>query len=339
MSRMHAELQRGYCSHPDAGSSCSPKIIRSHTVQRAVGLAAIAEDGHVLSGKAGLSKIFERAGALEPDPVGVKSASTFNGFCALHDSTMFKSVETGQPALSSENVFLLAFRALAYELFTKQAALRSISIQKEMDFGCSFEQQAAVQIHLHTYEQGLRKGVSELLDWKRKYDDAYLKGDWGRFAFYAVEFDEVLPVVAAGAFQPEVDFHGHQLQLLARDAELDHIVFNLTVLNGKTVAMFAWLGERNSAAAQLVDSFLRIPDDEKSTAVIHLAFEHLENTFIRPSWWATLPEEARKVVRRLMKSGIGDPNADRHTGSLASRPVRFAAAKVLSTYVDPGSRN
>jgi hypothetical protein len=51
-----------------------------------------------------------------------------------------------------------------------------------------------------------------------------LKGDWGRFAFCAVEFDQVLPVVAAGAFQPEIDFHGRQLQLLARDAKLDHIV-------------------------------------------------------------------------------------------------------------------
>jgi hypothetical protein len=39
-----------------------------------------------------------------------------------------------------------------------------------MDFGHSFEQQAAVQIHLHNYEQGLRKGVSELPEWKRKYD-------------------------------------------------------------------------------------------------------------------------------------------------------------------------
>ena len=334
MAKMHAELQHGYCSHPDAGSSCSPKIIRSHTVQRAVGLAAIAEDGHVLSGKAGLSKIFDRNGTLEPELVGVKSASTFNGFCGLHDSTMFKPVETGQPGLSSENVFLLAFRALAYELFMKKAALRSTSIQKEIDFGHPFEQQAAVQIHLHAYEQGLRKGASELLEWKRKYDDAYLKGDWKRFAFYAVEFDQVLPVVAAGSFQPEVDFHGRQLQWLAGDAELDHIVFNLTVLNGSTVAMFAWLGERDGPAAQLVNSFVRIPDDEKSAAVIHLAFEHLENTFIKPSWWASLPEEGRNVVRRLMKSGIGDPDADRHTESLAHRPVRFSDAKVLTACAD-----
>jgi hypothetical protein len=83
----------------------------------------------VLSGKASVSKIFERAGALEPERVGVKSASTFNGCCGLHDSTMFKPVETGQPGLSSENVFLLAFRALAYELFTKQAALLSTSAE------------------------------------------------------------------------------------------------------------------------------------------------------------------------------------------------------------------
>ena len=337
MAKMHVELQQGYCSHPDAGSSCSPKIIRSHTVQRSVGLAAIAEGGHVLSVKAGLSQIVERAGGLEPEPVGVKSASTFNGFCGLHDSSMFKPVETGQPALSSENVFLLAFRALAYELFMKQAALRSTSIQKDMDFGHPFEQQAEMQMYVRSYEQGVSRGVSELLEWKREYDSAYTKSDWARFAFYAVEFDQVLSVAAAGAFQPEVDFDGRQLQLLTGDAAMDHIVFNLTALNGHTVAMFAWLGERDGPSAQLVDSFARIPDDEKSTAVIHLAFEHLENTFIKPSWWATLPDETKNVVRRLIKSGIGDPDADRSTGSLADRPVRFAEAKVVCIHA-PKSR-
>lgn len=334
MAKMHVELQQGYCSHPDAGSSCSAKIIRSHTVQRAVGLGAIAENGHVLSGKAGLTKIYEREGTLDPESVGVKSASTFNGFCGLHDSAMFRPVETGQPSLSTENVFLLAFRALAYELYVKQAALRSIDIQREIDFGLPFEHQALVQTHLHAFEQGLQKGVSALLDWKRKYDDAYLRSDWKQFAFYAVQFDQVLPVVAAGAFQPEVDFHGQQLQWLAGDAELDHIVFNLTVLNGNTVAMFAWLGGRDGPAAQLVNSFVRIPDNEKSAAVIHLAFEHIENTFIKPSWWAGLPEDARNVTLRLIRSGIGDPDADRHSESLAHRPVKFSNAKVLSVSAD-----
>lgn len=145
LAGMREEMQRGYCSHPEASpTTCSDRIVRAHTIQRRGGIADIAEGAHVASVKAGVDDMYDNEGRIEPKSVGVRSASTFNGFCETHDRSMFRPLEVGSPTLAIENVFLLSFRAMAYELFAKRAALRSVPIQRDLDRGAPFEAQAAI---------------------------------------------------------------------------------------------------------------------------------------------------------------------------------------------------
>lgn len=334
LAALREEYSEGYCSHPEASPhSCSQGIVRAHTIQRRGGLAEIAENGHVISVKAGVDHIFDNEGRLEPKLVGVRSASTFNGFCGSHDTALFRPVEVGGTTLSAESVFLLTFRAIAYELFTKRAALRGVPIQREMDYGVPFFIQAAMQTHLHWSAEGMKRGLADLERWKTLYDDAYRQNDLSAFSIYAVEFDGVLPVVSCGAFHPEVDFDGNQLQILSRGtAEFDHLAFNLTVLNGVSVAAFGWLGPNDGPAAALVQSFRRLPDGEKSTAVVQLVFEHLENTYLRPSWWDSLSEEWRGFALSKLRSGTGLPDAGRGQDALAIRPYPFSMMGVRSVF-------
>ena len=116
---MYGEFQKGYCSYPEASPETCGRIVRAHTVQRRGGLHAIAENGHVLSAKTGFQSLF-RSGVFSPSEVGVRSASTFMGFCDTHDNSMFKSVETVPVELTPECCFLLGFRAISYELFQKK---------------------------------------------------------------------------------------------------------------------------------------------------------------------------------------------------------------------------
>lgn len=337
IGKLLADLRRqyveGYCSHPDAEpDTCSQGIVRAHTIQRRGGLADIAEQGHVMSSKAGIEDIFENGGSLEPAEIGVRSASTFNGFCSRHDTELFRPVENGAVTLSRESVFLLTFRAIAFELFTKRAALKGVPIQRELDSGTPFFIQAAIQTRLHYSFEGMKRGLADLERWKDRYDIALRQGDLSDFSVYAIEFDDVLPVVACGAFHPEVDFDGSQLQILGRgSADFDHVAFNLTTLNGVSVAAFGWLGGSDSQVASFVESFKRIPNVEKATAVIQLAFEHLENTYMRPSWWRAMPDEWRNFALEKFRSGIGQPDAERGQDALANRPYPFSTVGVRST--------
>ena len=104
MSHLYRKFQKGYCSHPSASpNNCSDKIVRAHTVQRRGGIAAIAEKGHVISAKSAAQDLVKNHGAFVPRKVGVRSASTFMGFCKKHDNSMFHPVEKPSVSLSHQS--------------------------------------------------------------------------------------------------------------------------------------------------------------------------------------------------------------------------------------------
>jgi hypothetical protein len=101
-------------------------------------LAAIAEDGHVISTRSGFERLRYNQRQFTPAKVRINEASTFLGFCGRHDSEMFRSVEHGTIALTSETAFLLSFKALAHEALQKEAALRNIETLRNLDKGKPF---------------------------------------------------------------------------------------------------------------------------------------------------------------------------------------------------------
>ena len=299
---MYGEFQKGYCSYPEASPETCGRIVRAHTVQRRGGLHAISENGHVLSAKTGFQNLF-RSGVFSPSEVGVRSASTFMGFCDTHDNSMFKSVETVPVELTPE--FLLGFRAISYELFQKKAALRSISITRESDRGRPFEDQCAIQQHLHMFEEGTKRGVADLEGWKRHYDKIFITRQFAEYHCVGVSYSSVLPMVGCGAFMPEYDFAGNPLQKISRgDAPHEEVDLNLTVLNGRSVLVIGWAVPPNGPAASFGRSFGDVPDDQKADVAIQLAAEHIENIYMRPSWWRDLTEHRKNRLIERMHSGV-----------------------------------
>lgn len=98
------------CLHPLAPAGCSGGAIRAHTVQRmGGGLRAIARGGQVYGFK--LHPYFFQKNALlvVPELIGTRQASTFRGFCAVHDAGLFKPVEHHRFAGTPVQVGLLTF--------------------------------------------------------------------------------------------------------------------------------------------------------------------------------------------------------------------------------------
>ena len=304
LHQMYGEFQKGYCSHPEASPDNCGRIVRAHTVQRRGGLTAIAENGHVVSAKTGFQNL-SRSGTFLPSEVGVRSASTFMGFCDTHDNSMFKSVETVPVQLTPECCFLLGFRATSYELLQKRAALRSVSITRESDRGRPFEDQCAIQQHLHMFKEGTKRGVADLERRKRHYDRIFVTRQFEEYRCVGVSYSSVLPMVGCGAFMPEYDFAGNPLQRVSRgDVPHEGIDLNLTVLNGRTVHVIGWAEPANGPAASFGRSFRDVPDDQKADVAIQLAAEHIENIYIRPTWWRGLSGQCKNKLIERMHSGF-----------------------------------
>ena len=323
---MHAELRDGYCSFPGMEQDpCSATIARAHTIQRRGGLGLIADDHHVLTVKPTMKMMIEAEGKPAPRRIGVGNASVFPGFCGKHDTSLFKAIEGKQLLIDSASAFLFAYRAIAYECFAKEAQMRIISIQRDMDCGHPFWKQAIIQEHLHALLAGIRVGMRDVDYWKALFDASLNSTDRADFHFVAVRFDTVLPFVAATAFHAEFDLTGKLLQRLGRGAvQFEHMSVNVTAFEGETILVLGWIGADAGSAARLAQSFLDIADDRKADALLQLLFVQSDNIFLSPSWWANLPAESQETLVGLIQSGTTMRERKAEDFALAEFPMSLA---------------
>ena len=341
LARLRDRFTTGYCSFPkQANSPCSGRVIRAHTVQRRGGLAAVAEDGHVFSALSAAEDLAKNQGKFIPRKVGIRSASTFPGFCNRHDTELFRPAETGQVLLSDEVCFLLSFRAISYELFAKQAQFQLIHAMRDADSGKPFELQCDIQEFIHSHGEGIRRGLVDMQRWKNQYDSILLERSFREHEFAATEFSGVLPVVGCGAFMPECDFQGQPLQRISHGTELhEHVTFNLSVLDGKSVVVFGTTERAGGPARQLLNSFAGLDNQDKADAAIRCAFEFVGNIFFRPSWWQSLDDDAKNALIARLSSG--SPFRDERNFDCL-RPDGFqlaAGVNVLNCVASPSQDN
>jgi hypothetical protein len=318
----------GVCLHPDAGpNSCGP-VINAHTVQKRGGLAAVAESGHVKTFRPPIGRLPLDPLDAPPWRISVNKATTFMGFCDKHDGEMFKPAERRGAQLNADVVFLLSFRALCLELFSKRVAIENTMLQAQMDKGKPFEQQCEFQAFIHSLTTGLRLGLTDLELWKSRYDEVYRGQNLDACGHCGVIFDRILPVVASGAFQPEFDFSGNMTQRLGLEKSYEFVALNLTVMDGKSVVGLGWMGRIGGPAETFVRSYYSLPDGDKADAALRMAFQQLENVCFKPSWWDGLPLQVHDDILRLAFTGLLDPRLQPSPSSLRAPPVHYVDANV-----------
>ena len=134
-----------------------------------------------------------------------------------------------------------------------------------------------------------------------------------------VAYSSVLPVVGCGAFHPECDFAGNRLQVVSRgDAPHEHVGLNLVVLNDRSVLLIGWTEGHEGPAELFGRSFEDVPDEEKANVGIQLAVEHIENIYMKPSWWHGLSDTVRNALVTRMRSGGPVVGPDRELNCLRS---------------------
>jgi len=299
--KLREQFSDGYCSHALAGpKGCSSKITKAHTVQRQGGLAAIAVEGHVVAVKPTMEDMVKHSGNPPPRLVGLKSASTFPGFCNKHDSELFRPVEGKQISFDVNAAFLLSYRAVAYERFTKFSTLSFLKTFQRMDAGKSYFEQVQIQQYINIIRAGITRGMSDIESWKREYDCRLVQGTVDGFYFCFVPFNKLLPVAACGAFHVEFDFAGRRLQRISRgDGPFEHVSFNLTSFDGQSVLLFGWIGSAEGPAASFVQSYLDQPRNRQANAAVQLSFELSENVFAHPTWWESLKAKDRRRLEAV----------------------------------------
>lgn len=338
IARQEEIFRAGFCSHPEAPSACSGKVIRSHTVQKSGGLTAIAEGGHVMSGRGNKNYLHRTSGRLTPQKTGVNSASTYNGFCSPHDTLLFRPIESGQVALTAETAFLSVFRGVAFENFNKRAELACAhALRDVIDAGRPLSVQVELQNYVAAWAAGIEIALGEIGDLKADLDGRFKARDFKGISAHETTFDGILPMAVTCAFHPEFDLQGERLQSLMH-LELEYVTLGTSVRDGQTVVSFGWMGGVDTPGAKLAASFGALPDEDKATAFILLCLIHSENWHARPSWWEGLTDAQKRYVETLMRRGLPSADGERVASEylIDGSPVRIAVKAVSTEQLSGG---
>lgn len=303
-----------YCLHPGANENeCKGNIVKAHTIQRSGGLSKIAENGHVMAFRPDMKTLIETEGKILPKPVGIRKASTFTGFCEYHDESTFERIEKYPFKSEKEQCFLLSYRALCRELFTKKAALESVQINRQADMGQPLDVQKEMQFFVSFNEAALKKSFQELSDRKEKYDKSLILKDYSDFTYYGIFLDKLPEVLCSGGFAPEFDFEGNMLQdYINLHKDLESFYFSLIPLEDLGLALFGWIERKNSPCIEFIQSLHALySKGEIGNALVRFIFDSFENTFFRISWWEALSQNERDSLQnRILSGALKERNKD-----------------------------
>lgn len=282
---------------------CGGGISRAHTVPKSGSLQRIARQGHVYSLVPSLDNLSKHNGLLVPGLLGINRASTFTGFCSGHDNKIFKPLEKQTFCGTPEQCFLLGYRALSREIYTKRAAATLFGMHQDADKGKTFAAQVEIQESNLFLKVGLEAGLKDQDHYKSTYDGLLESQEFDNVRAYIIEFETVPPVMCSGAVFPEQDFEGAELQDLVNVNTPDLICFTSFYGGERGVVAFSWLSESERTCGAFIESLMAMPDEFVTAALLRFFFTHCENVHMKPDWWESLPEgTCNALIRRMAMS-------------------------------------
>ncbi len=233
---------------------------------------------------------------------GWNKASTFSAFCGFHDDQVFSALEKMPFNGEKEQIFLIAYRAICWELYQKQyAVMSSPTMRENIDRGVPEDMQQKIQQILHVQESGFRKGLEELKLTKHEMDQSLLNGDYTPFCACEFVLDGALSIAATGAITPNLSLKGTKLQTLHDiKARTQWLAFGIDIKPNKLISIVFFWSLAHSAPRQIIEELMSLHDKELSEYFCQFFFAYCENTYFSEEWWSSLSNTKKIFFTELM---------------------------------------
>lgn len=298
--------QRKACYAPASmHEDCDKRIVQAHTLSKSSSLKAIADPGnHVMGVVMNLPSLMRNNGRWVPEKIGINQASTFTGFCAVHDRILFSCLENEKFTGTDEQCFALMFRSLSKEIYAKEGGWRSSDFAKNADKGKLLAEQLYIQELVSLHQSGLNAAITELNNIKTSLDRILLSRQFSEIESVIFTFSEPLPIAVSSILSPERDFDGTKIQdLNDLTVSAEQVCFNAFSGEGKGYVVFSWL--RTSAIIRrFVRSLIKVPTDRIFNTLLYFFFTKAENTYSSPEWWDSLSDKQRENIGNMIMSGV-----------------------------------
>lgn len=270
------------------------RTVSAHTLSLEAVLRKISKDGHVYA-PSFMGHFSPDESPIQIKRLGLRDVSVFNGFCAKHDASLFRCLETEPFRFTRQQLFMLAYRAAARECYLKRKQCESLPSLDQIRaiHGISEAMQYSEETLIH--QAASLRGAEEAELFKARLDRHLLGGNWDRLVTRAIIFPERPNLAACFVFQPFHDMNGKQLQDYEDlEAEMSQLCVSVLPLEVGGAAIFSWLDTANDAPRRFYESVIDAGD--LTSSVIHAALDNSENFALAPNWYESLSQQTREYL-------------------------------------------
>jgi hypothetical protein len=266
---------------------CPRPAIRAHSVQNSNVLDLLVVDGHVVAPSIRLDA--KNGPSIDLAAIGRNRASTFAGLCAEHDHALFAPIETGAiDPENAEHAFLLAYRAVLYEVHATCAAAWQLQtgytkrVQLGLDPGDKPSEAGVFATH--------RMIVAyETFQHKLRFDAAYLSRDFRILSHDVLTISVSRPSVAASAL--------FSLDHLQRDDETVRVCITVIPISAnETVALLSYLNADAPLARRELRRVLGTTGVEQAYELSRRLLNNCQNFVLSPAYVASWTAQKREAI-------------------------------------------
>lgn len=279
------------CYHFD-NENCGDKIIQAHSLQRNGVLSLVESDVNgnqkVLCFKNPKVNGFGQYIGL--DPIGKTNASTFFGFCSVHDKGVFQTIEDQEIDISSnEHCFLLIYRGAAKEYHQKIEELKGF---KENDKFNSPE----MELEQKSSISGTEIAIQEAEEVKQVLNDILKRKEFSKLNYVTQTMDYCIPVACSATLTPK-HYLSDEIFNHSEDYNEKYEPIFLTVLptENKTHILYSCLPEHKKAQ-KFIDELKTLDTQTFQSVTTSLLIGNVHNTFLSPKLFGDLTEEERTRI-------------------------------------------
>ena len=287
------------------GRICKEKAIRAHSVQNARTMDLLARNGHVKA----IKLIIEQGSgpSVRFEDVGRNLASTFEGFCAAHDTSLFLPIDSRPLDINNEQqLFLYAYRSIARETHAEIEAASKIQsayqyrISIKFDIGLNSEQAGMEAL-------GHMMNAYETWQYKSKLDKALLAHRYKGLLHDVILLDQTKPCIAVSSFFSLEGRHrdsniASRPDSLFVEASEDDKITRLTInvfpvsLN-ESVIIFSYTKDDSSRVRDFLQPIFAAQGFYQKYLLSKLILMGCENFFVSPNLYDSWSSEKKNAIK------------------------------------------
>lgn len=279
------KLKLNRCLAP--GMKCNKRAIKAHSVQNSNVLELLCHDDHVK--KINIRFDAKKGPVVFFDDVGRKKATTFTGFCSIHDSDIFRPIENNPfDPQNNQHLFLVAYRSVVRELHAVMEGASKVQSgylnQANLGLVNGNEPSEAAMLGLqhmlkayHTY------------NYKCIFDKAIVSESYDNIEHRVFMISNEQPTIAVSSL--------FALDNTIRNDDWVRVTLNVFPITGfKTIVVISFIPEDSKMVRANLDRILGSHGYHQKYELSKIILNNCENFVVSPKYYDSWSSKKKEIV-------------------------------------------